>query len=34
MSVNTATKVNPFEEAVKQIERVAKRIGISDDVIE
>jgi glutamate dehydrogenase/leucine dehydrogenase len=28
------TKVNPFEEANKQIERVAKRVGINEDIIE
>jgi len=27
-------KINPFEEAVKQIEKVAKRIGINEDIIE
>ncbi|MEM3151435.1 MAG: Glu/Leu/Phe/Val dehydrogenase dimerization domain-containing protein, partial [Candidatus Bathyarchaeia archaeon] len=30
----SSTKINPFEEAVKQIERVAKRIGINEDIIE
>ncbi|MBS7655739.1 Glu/Leu/Phe/Val dehydrogenase [Candidatus Bathyarchaeota archaeon] len=27
-------KINPFEEAVKQIEKVSKRIGVNEDIIE